>query len=434
MATLKYRRQETTITKENAVSKYPFYTRAYGGFNVDQEQFYLAQIGTPLNKVILDPMGGQGYDLSKLAFHGARVWIGDINPAVLLLATLRDPRIVYNSTELVEWFTKWFAPFRSMKGRVAQLEYVDDWIAPSIRDDLIEYVQMLDLPSKASPFSYKGKFWSAPINVRFAACLPILAARDIACFRGSDNKTWLKKGGLLRESSIYTPVMRALERWYRYAQSIHSSNQVCRKRGGFLSAQRMNVEQGTFGSCPLVDAIITSPPYANRLDYTRMWAPELEVLSAMWEGDSGEVKAQQLGSTVVEGKIVSSEEEGRLPKVVRQSLDEIRADKNWKASASYYYPFFRNYAISLARSLYQMYSKLRGEGTVVIFVRDTVRKDTMFPTAELVRSILIHELKMREVGKERKILRHHVGLLRKGSATGLYGLAQQEWWLAFRKD
>jgi DNA modification methylase len=196
----------------------------------------------------------------------------------------------------------------------------------------------------------------------------------------------------------------------------------------------MNAEKGLFGESPLADLIITSPPYANRLDYTRMWAPELEVLAAMWKESSSEIKSAQIGSTVVEGKHVLSKEEMQLPKTIRQSLFDIRNDADWKASESYYYPFFRNYAISMMRSLKQIENKLLPGGTLVVFVRDTVRKDIMFPTAELVQSVLVRSSKMKLLRTEKKVVRTHVGLLRKSAPSGMYGLAQLEWWLAFRKS
>jgi hypothetical protein len=420
-----------SFIEETPRAKTPFLARTYGGFTSEQESFYRAHVRSARNQTILDPMGGQGFTLSKLAHEGAHLWLGDINPGPLHLAMLRDPRLLNQSTNLASWFRSWVRPFQKNK-RAAVLEYVDDWIAPQIRDALNVYVEKLSLEADLTPFSYASNFWSLPINLRFAACLPILAARSLTCFRGSDNVTWLKKGGLLRQGNIYDALMQALDLWCRFAEQT-----VAKSAGsplGAISVRRMNAEKGLFGEAPLADLIITSPPYANRLDYTRMWAPELEVLAAMWKESSSEIKSTQIGSTVVEGKHVLSKEEMQLPKTIRQSLFDIRNDADWKASESYYYPFFRNYAISMMRSLKQIENKLLPGGILVVFVRDTVRKDIMFPTAELVRSVLVRGSKMKLLRTEKKVVRTHVGLLRKSSSSGMYGLAQLEWWLAFRKS
>ena len=421
-------KSRNTWSNESRRASSLFFARTYGGFTHAQEQFYRTHLGPPQGKRILDPMGGQGYTLSALAGNGCHILLGDINPAPLHLAMLRDPRMILERGQLVEGFKKWFSSFKPARRKIRRTEYLDDWISPDIKQDLQRYVSKLGLESDISPFSYNADFWSIPLNVRFAASLPILAARALSCFRGSDNVTWLKKGGLVRERELYGPVMHAVELWAKYAADLATtySGPV-----GTISTRRMDVEHGRFGRIKTVDAIITSPPYANRLDYTRMWAPELEVLSTMWGNDSTSIKNAQIGSTVVEGKTPPSWDDLMLPSQVRQVLSDIRLDDG-KASDTYYYPFFRNYAISIARSLPYIVSKLAPGGLLVFFVRDTVRKDIMFPTGDLISSI-VRKLGCRLVQREKHILRHHVGFLRKSSAGGMYGLAQLEWWLAFRK-
>src|SRR6185295_2367026 len=97
---------------ENRRVASPFFARAYGGFTKEQESFYLRHIGVPNGKRFLDPMSGQGYNLSTLAWRGGEVWLGDLNPAPLHLAMLRDPELAVRHRELVASFRKWFSPFK----------------------------------------------------------------------------------------------------------------------------------------------------------------------------------------------------------------------------------------------------------------------------------------------------------------------------------
>src|SRR5688500_11401364 len=90
--------------EERGRTKSPFLARTYGGFTQEQEEFYRLHVGNLENKTVLDPMGGQGFTLSRLAYEGADVWIGDINPGPLHLAMLRDPRLVAQSSKLSTWF------------------------------------------------------------------------------------------------------------------------------------------------------------------------------------------------------------------------------------------------------------------------------------------------------------------------------------------
>jgi hypothetical protein len=80
----------------------PFYSRAYGGYTAEQERFYLDHI--PVDAAtILDPMAGQGFPLANLAYHGQNVWLGDINPALCLLSSLRSPKMAKSRDALAGW-------------------------------------------------------------------------------------------------------------------------------------------------------------------------------------------------------------------------------------------------------------------------------------------------------------------------------------------
>jgi hypothetical protein len=121
----------------------------------------------------------------------------------------------------------------------------------------------------------------------------------------------------------------------------------------------------------------------------------------------------------------------RLPAMAQDILEQIRRDPS-EYSDVYYFPFFRNYAIALQDSLQSILQKLRPGGRLIVFVRDTARKDILFPTGNFVREVLTSGA-LREIRAEKSIIRGHIGYLRKGSARGLHGLAQLEWWLAFEK-
>jgi hypothetical protein len=408
----------------------PFYSRAYGGFTAGQEDYYLSVLGNVAGKMILDPMAGQGYSISRLAGKRAEVWLGDINPAPLLLASLRSPEFFRKRAELIKWVLDLAARLSRRKREPKRAAFHTDWISPQIRSDLNEYGRAIGLGLFSNPFSFGEEFWNAPLEHRFAASIPVLAARALTCFRSSDNLTWLKPGGLTRERSIYGPVKRALLDWCQFIESLSSDDFEDR---GAIFVNRMDAEKGIFGRSPLADGIVTSPPYANRLDYTRMWAPETEVLAAMSGQDPGSLKVDQIGSTVVSGREGVNGEEAKLPKVVQETLDEIRKDPT-EFSETYYYPFFRNYAVSLARSLRSVSSRLKPGGTLIIFVRDTVRKDVLFPTGELVSRVLTSKpIGLQRAEQERRVIKNHIGFLRKGANRGFYGLAQQEWWQVFRK-
>ena len=143
------------------------------------------------------------------------------------------------------------------------------------------------------------------------------------------------------------------------------------------------------------------------------------------------LRLSQIGTTVVEGLEHLEKDERHLPKVIRDALRDIRVDPT-KYSEVYYYPFFRNYAVMLKRSVVNLAAHLRIGGTMLLFVRDTVRKNVLFPTGDLITRVLTsRECGLEQCYEERRIINNHIGFLRKSSTSGLYGLAQQEWWLGF---
>jgi hypothetical protein len=412
--------------KKHPASSSPFYSRAYGGYTADQERFYRAHIQPEKKLSILDPMGGQGFLLADLAFQGAEVWLGDLNPAMSLLASLRAPEMIANCERLADW-TENILNLLTLQTTARTLEYVDDWIPANIKTELQQYRTLFDIP--ADPFKNNLTFWRLPLRKRFAAALPILAARDIACFRSSDNQTWIKPGGLQRQSSIVEPIRAALATWRQFARERNARPKSTEM--GKLVTRRMNAELGYFADCSKVNTVITSPPYANRLDYTRMWGPESQVAAALWNQSVSTIQTQQIGSNVVRGLLNRTDRERDLPRQVIQALKAIKGDGDY-ASSGYYYPFFLNYAVSMMNTMRTIASRVSKNGIIIVFVRDTVRKDILFPTGLLVEKAL-HDVGFRIVDRQRKIVKHHVGLRRRGSASGFYGIGQLEWWLAFRR-
>ncbi len=71
-----------------------------------------------------------------------------------------------------------------------------------------------------------------------------------------------------------------------------------------------------------------------------------------------------------------------LCEIAERTLQKIKTDKS-AYSDNYYYPFFRSYAEDLTTCLKSTAGRLRDNGVMVIFVRDTVRKDILFPTDRL---------------------------------------------------
>lgn len=407
----------------------PFFSRAYGGYTRKQQEFILSalvQYKTP--RRILDPMAGQAYALSALSGLGHQVWAGDLNPAPLVLASLRSSDFARHRSELVHYVRETVSRVARRRRPQHAPRFIEDWLPPSIRQDLVDYAELLGINIFNTPYSFSQAFWSLSLESRFAVAISVLAARQLTCFRRTDNLTWLKPGGLPQHLRFRQPISQALNVWSAYVDDQQKSS-----LRSTVTLNRMNAELGIFGSCPQVDFIVTSPPYANRLDYTRLWAPESQVLAALANGSVAEIQDSQIGTTTVALRGVP-ELSVPLPEIVEDALQEIRADPA-PYSSTYYFPFFRNYAASMQRMLQHLQSKVSPKGEMLIFVRDTARKDVLFPTGRLVtETILTSDMGFTLKREQRQIIRQHVGYRRRSTTRGLYGLAQQEWWLRFQRD
>jgi len=311
----------------------PYYSRNYGGLSQAQINFlapYILRVHGP----ILDPMGGQAHYLSQLAHCGRDVHIRDLNPGPLTLALLRDPRLIDAADTLTTWLAGELAQLIAVRPTSKKARYSEEWVPDTVREQLQEYVGTLGLNRLGDP-SVPGRFWRGNLRQRLAAALPVLCAREIACYTASDNLTWLKKGGLQTVFDIYPVLLGGLTEWNRQWVLTRSK---ARPRGR-LTVECVDAEDdAAVLRTPRPSLIITSPPYANRLDYTRLWAPELEVMAAMFGFDTMRIKNRQIGTNVVRGKVPSQDEIGLLPIDIKEALLQIRNDELY-ASETYYYPF-----------------------------------------------------------------------------------------------
>jgi hypothetical protein len=155
------------------------------------------------------------------------------------------------------------------------------------------------------------------------------------------------------------------------------------------------------------------------------------VFQAVTGEDPFHIAGELIGSNIVKGTRMDSALLRTLPADVQRCLRIIQTD-GAHGSANYYFPFFANYALRLTSAVQKAGALLSNRGVGVIFVRDTPRKDVLFPTAMLVISAL------KKSGcivnrKESRLIRGHIGMRRRGEHRSLQGLAQREWWLLFRR-
>lgn len=403
----------------------PFFSRNYGGYSNAQLGFIRDHLPESECPRIADPMAGQAYLLSQLALEGAALFLYDYNPALLLLAALRDPRLIRRRIQLRAALRNAVSRTKAL-WNVATDDYSEQWLPEWSRKALASYARATEL------VRYRGRglsvdYWR-DLDALFYGGIALIAARLITTFRGSDNLSWLKPGGF-RQPTAFGEILEACcEEWFAFAETAAQTTTV----SGRITARVSDILSHGLRVRTPVDAIVTSPPYANRLDYTRLWAPEVAVFEALIGPPLVALKRQQIGTNVVRSRYPPAKDIARLPRSMIRTLNAIRDDRFGKDSDTYYYPYFANYAIDLMKAIENCAQHVRQRGTFMLFVRDTIRKDVLFGTGSLAEATM-RRLGFRVRTKQLHVVRAHVGLRRKGEAGGLFGLAQREWWLCFER-
>lgn len=414
----------------NQTASSPFFARSYGGYTKDQFDFAECVMANYPSGILLDPMAGQAREMGRLAMAGRDIIVEDVNPACLCLAALRSPQLARNADELIRLYLGKLSTIRL--GLVSETEFAcDEWLTPSARSFIQKYRQHFRLNDDTTPFQEGCAYWMGDQLKVFATSMLVLVARQFICHRPSKNATWVKKGGVIIRQDLKKLLREFVARW---RQSITENGGTDSKAGISDLVISTAISDSTLSGEPnkRVIGVITSPPYANRLDYAVMWAPELAVLCEIFSEDYDKIKRSQIGTTVVRGL---KDDEGKLPESALRFLLEVRSGKA-KASESYYLPFFKNYLLSLSRKIVSAASFVENGGFFVCFIRDCIRKDAKLDAEQFVASLLAESgfSYVGAGGAKKLVIRHHVGLRRPVDKGAVHGTAQTEWHLHFRKQ
>lgn len=411
----------------------PFFSRSYGGYSKRQVEYIDRIYNEATPKNILDPMSGQALALSKYCYSGTHVNILDINPACLLFASLRSPELVLQRNELFKWFKQTLAESSISKSINCEEIFCSKWLSKPSEEFILSYIEAFKIDRNISPFLSNEKFWNLSPRKKFAIGMLILIARSIVAHTISSNITWVKQGGALQSIDPKEKLIELAELW------LSSNSLLTINEEGSLQVHTGSITQEPKFEQSQFDAIITSPPYANRLDYSVMWAPELQILSFIYDFDTSHLKKGQVGSTVIKGLSDFEEHIDQMPQCAKSFLHSIYRDESY-AGKSYYYPFFANYFVTLEKSLKKISSLVANNGHVAIFIRDTVRKNYKFDSESFVRTILTksgfdYDYTLNDVNpKDCSIIKSHLGLKQNAvRANPIYGKAQVEWSLLLKK-
>ena len=350
---------------------YPY----YAGF---PEAFSHAVLATHLKhaRVVLDPWSGSGTTTATCFKKGLPSMGVDINPAMTVVSRARLLPVSARN-RLRSLARKILETARDNKPGLPRNDLLAQWIQPAAAQRIRSiqaavHKTIAPYHSIPTPQSICVTSDTLPAAACFFYCILFsVVRRCLARFR-TTNPMW------------YTPPSTYRHRIHPSWTSIYEAFQASlRILLGRLSITRgpsppgiRPLRTGTATNLPFptdyFDAVLTSPPYATRLDYVRGTLPELALLGAN-DGFIASLRRQTTGSPVVRG-VRRRQEIPLLSSCAHQSLRHIAAHGS-KGSRTYYYPWMRNYLLGLQAGLAEIHRTVIPHGVVCLVIQDSFYKD-----------------------------------------------------------
>ena len=307
---------------------------------------------------IADPFAGMGTLAEAGRTRPIKLQLGDISPFAALSGAFRSARRA------------------DIEESMALLESIsEDITADNEREFFAQLFSKFGTGTQSS-FATVLTTPSAP-EYRTTALITYLAALSrIRLYKrlAGSNPTWIKRPEAVADGASTLESIKATitagREFAGHLPDLHPENQT--------SSMWSSIEAHTIAPGSL-DAILTSPPYANRTDYIRHYLPASELLLAAAGRDERLVRAQQSSTPLIR----DADPERPLPASVLKVLHEIRTHPSY-ASENYYYKGFLYYFADMFDALAKMRSWLRHGGFLLMVIQDTYYKDIHVPTADLL--------------------------------------------------
>lgn len=363
---------------------YPY----YAGFT---EKFVANVLSEHLHSCqkVLDPWSGSGTTTAVCIKNGFASRGLDINPALTVIARgrLAPARMKQDLLRLV---TQIADEVDNANPNVPSSDLLRLWLTDDavyhIRciQEAIHRVLAVDRPDNhctdvhlvVDNFSVILSFFYTAL---FASVRSVLGA-----FR-TTNPMWIKK------PSVSTEQINPSEQLL-----LHSFGRSVERLADLLSMSELILQNddipfttGNANNLPYdtqsFDAVITSPPYATRLDYVNGTLPELAVLGAK-EQTVTDLRKQVTGSPVVrhvrEGCVES------LPSEYAKDLLERIQTHLSRGSRNYYFPWMRNYLSKLKEGIDEISRTVKEEGMICVVVQDSRYKELHINLQRIVSDFL----------------------------------------------
>ncbi|WFU33161.1 DNA methyltransferase [Bradyrhizobium brasilense] len=345
----------------------------YAGFPESFANEILENLNLKPGATVLDPWNGSG-TTSYAAVHRGHKAIGlDINPVMVIISRAR--MLPFSEIDALEPLAKAILQGADRRAAIKQDDPLLSWfdvktatvlrtIERSINDNLVGPRTLssndVDLGQMSS------------IAASFYVCL-FSVMRDLTKPFRSTNPTWLKIADVKdKRINADRALIEGLFTTQIEAMATVLSTDVVHAAADQSFDIRIADSTSPQLSRGSVHAVLTSPPYCTRIDYTAATRVELAVIAPFVAIDTGSLGRKMIGSTRV--PVGTVERDDSWGPACQKFLRRVEQHPS-KASNGYYIKTHVDYFDKLARSVAAIANSLKSKGSAIFVVQDSFYKD-----------------------------------------------------------
>jgi len=366
---------------------------------------------------ILDPMVGSGTTIVEACLLGRRAIGYDIDPLALKICRAKVTPLdtaeveevgihVLNSAKRTVKDRKAVERFLSSLD-VRTREFIDYWFLPRTQTELASLILSIQRITSEDIRNFIELVFSSVIITKSGG---VSLARDLAHTRPHKDPTKTPRDALTQFEQKLAKAVRGLHA----LRSSRRGIRVCRGDARDLKLK---------DNC--IDLVVTSPPYANAIDYARA-----HKFSLVWMGEPLSALTELRG-TYIGTERTGKPETSALPRTAQAHVETLAAKDASRAKV------LAKYLVDMRYVLKELFRVLKFNRAAILVVGPSTMRGLRIPTHELLTDIG-ESVGFTSIGCAKRALDRNRRMMpasfRRNSASGIENRMHEEFVIGFHKE